>query len=590
MPFSVKFFKGSLAGRRFEVGPGGLSVGRSHKCDVRPAESDVSGRHVSLAEAGKAVALTVESRHRTRIDGVPAKPGATVALVPGVVVELGSVLAFRVDAPSSGDDTDTSGMSGPGFSTQHSAGSAATLTGATFPGETDTSVPAPFADETRTEAPTVGPDSTADAPTGGGETAILSGVPVAGAAADVTMTAGPDTAAGGTAGSETVDGETQVMQTQIASREELDRIKEAFRKKKARKSASRFVVLALAAGSAVGLSLWMSMREPERFLEKPDCTGSWRKLVPDLVPEEAGAAATGDIPGFVAMEYPSSGSRAEIREFSENGTDFRSFEVTTSIGTKRDVELVLAADVFRDPAALNEPRADTFRRYLENSPEMHAALDNKVPLPDEDFFGGALLGHAGLRRGIPCSRIGYWLSRGDKAVYGVVSFFRFGEVCCAFRREVPATEQFRAEWLLKNTRTWLFAEGSFGAAQWEGAAGAGCADPKIALERCQAAFDLDTPSEWPALEEGLRNVLVETASTDGSAGGLHERAQALLEDVRGRKALHWKNLVAARVPVAASGLLRDEETAKALDASARESYPSPDEEWFFLARRERWWE
>lgn len=588
MPLSVVFFRGSLSGRRFDVGPGGLSVGRSHKCDVRPAESDVSGRHVTLAEAGAAVAMTVESLHRTRIDGVPAKSGATVALVPGVVVELGSVLAFRVDAPSSGDDTDTSGTGVADLSSVHSAGSAATLTVSTASGDAETA--AGFGDDTGTADPPSGTggfatDVPTDAPTGaaadaptGGETAIL------GQAPDPSGAAGGAVATG--AGAEE-DG-TQIMQTQIASREELDRIKEAFRKKKARKSASRFVVLAVAAGAALVLSLWMSRREQELSLEKPDCTGSWKRLVPDLVPGETG---TGDIPGFVAMEFPATGSREEVREFSGNGVDFRSFEVQTSIGTKRDVELVLAADVFRDPAALNEPRAATFRRYLENSAEMHAALDNKVPFPDEDFVGGSLAGHAGLRRGVPCSRMGYWLARGEKSVYGVVSFFRFGEVCCAFRREVPATEQFRAEWLLKNTRTWLFAEGEFGAAQWEGAAGAGCADPKIALERCQAAFDLDTPSEWPALEEGLRNVLVETASTDGAGGGLHERALALLRDLRGRKALHWKNLVASRVPLdAASGLRADEEAAKALDASVRESYPSPDEEWFFLARRERWWE
>ena len=286
-----------------------------------------------------------------------------------------------------------------------------------------------------------------------------------------------------------------------------------------------------------------------------------------------------DLSGRVGLSFPSVGARVARREGS--------VEVRTLVGRNLDVEVVVVAEVFGDAAALSEPRWTTFRRYLAHSSELVSILDNMYPLPEEDFFGG----RSGLRRGVPCSRAEYWRMRGRDHVYGVVSFFRNGSLCCALRREVAAAEKERAERLLARTQRWLWTDsaGAFAAAQWEGAEEAGCKDPAVELTRCEGRFALDSPLEWPEIEHGLRDVLAETDGDDANAD-VHSRALKLLADLRERKALYWKQLVASRVPLAQSGGKLDRMRAIELDDAVRKGYPTPDEEWYFLARRRKWWE
>ena len=580
MPLAIQFIKGSLDGRRYAVGGTPLAVGRSHSCGIRPSEPDVSGRHLEIMAAGEVLAVQVLSGHRTAIGGRPAPHGETAAVSPGTVVELGSKLAFRViDADSGGSDTTSiSPRTDPGTegSAETAAGTVPTSWGAA-------SAPAvPCADTTSPGGPEIRDE---------GETGMFSGPPPSTASAATMAPATgtailPDGAGTGTApaftygttGGDSESGETQVLNTQSVSREELEELKKTYVARKARKAVSRFTFLGIAAAAALGVSFWASTREPEKFLAMPPEKATVQ-LLPALDP------GPGKTAGSIGLLYPSAGSSVVRKDNAFGG---KSLEIATRIGRKLDVELVLAADVFRDPSALNESRADTFRRYLENSPDLVSALDNRVSLSGEDFFGGG----GGLRRAVPCSRMGYWRMRGEQSVFGVVSFFRNGELCCALRREVPATEQLRAERMLHDARVWLFTDpsGAFSASQWEGARGAGCADPALALSRCQSAFDLDTPSEWPGIETGLRDVLVETASGGGSPE-IESRALSLLKDLRARKALHWKALVAPRVRLASTaGNRNDEAEARAIDRAVREAYPSPDEEWHFLARRARWWE
>ena len=687
MPLSIQFIKGSLTGRRFPVGTTALLVGRSHSCAVRPKEDDVSGRHVSLAAAGEALALTVLSRHRTRIDGASAKPGGVFALSPGSVVELGADLAFRVvdDAAVSPDDTSTlpgaatdtlpaatgtgtamptaatrfggtlSGVASPsGTATLHGSRtatlsspetgtlpgsgtdtlSAATGTGTAMPtaatryGGTLSGVASPSgtatlqgsaaaqsapdtdtlpgsgtdtlsnAVGTGTAMPTAatrfaGGDDTGTASLtaatrfGGDETATGTGSRTAatrfasetGEGETAIFDAGSSSSSDAATATESVGGETQVLQTQVASMEELDKLKAAYQQKKTRKTAIRMVLLGLAAAAAVGASIFFSTRKPEKFLSMPAERKSFT-ILPGLAPD----ALKNGLPGEVGLSYPAPGASIHVSPDEAKGV--KSVEVKAKVGRDLDVEVVLAVDVFEDPKALLEPRSETFRRYLEESEELVKVLDNMYPLPDEDFFGG----YGGIRRGIPCSRVEYWRLRGRVNVYGVVSFFRSGTLCCAFRREVPATEKERALSLLTWTRTWLYADygGAFSAAQWEGAEDAGCDDPAVEIARCESRFAIDSPAEWPEIERGLRDILVETVGDDSYAD-VRSRAMKLLVDLRVRKALHWKRLVASRVPLSLATGTDDKAIAAEMDEDARKNFPSADEEWHFLARRIEWW-
>lgn len=590
MAYEVKFESGSLKGKHWRIPDGGvLTIGRSHSCGIRPKEADVSGKHAILSEKSGVVWLEVLSSHKTAVDGIRLPVGEKVAITEVSQVTLGGTLVFRLAKIA--DDGETgeimsgeSGMLGGtgtiGTGTVATAATRAADT-ATLGADTGTlsgtvataatramgADTAMLGDETGTLGGTVATAATRAAETREeSETSILTGSVIPGVNGD---------ASGETSERNSDGGETQMLHTQIASPEELSKIKDVYEKKSKRRVAKHFFLLGSVAFAAAVSSIWFSTRRPENPLSMPQ-NRKPAAIIPDLAP----ASAKGAIAGMVGLSYPASGARVNKGE--------NSIEIRTLIGSKLDVEVVVAADVFEDDAAVGESRNATFMRYISKSPELVKILDNMYPLPDEDFFGGL----GGRFRGIPCSRVEYWRMRGRENVYGVVSFFRSGTLCCALRREVPAAEKERAAWLLVDTRTWLFADngGQFQSLQWEGAPDAGCADPALEISRCEARFAVDSTATWPEIERGIRDVLAETMGDDAYSD-VRTQAMKLLADLRTRKATNWKRLVAGRVPITLpDGGTTDKMRASELDEAVRKDYPSPDEEWYFLARRRRWWE
>lgn len=564
MSFSIQFIRGSLSGRRFPVGREPLLVGRSHACAVRPKESDVSGRHLSLAEDGGSVVATILSTHRTVVAGVRVRQGGAVPVPAGSIVELGEDLAFRVvDDAATSDETSTLSAQETGTLPEATEGLATAATrfgGDSFAGdETGT-----FGDGgTATAATRFGGDSS------GGETGTLTAATRFGAATEsgeTSILGGASTAPGESGESDF--GETQVLETQVASREELEKIKDLYQQRQTRKIASKAVLLGLAVLAAVGVTLFVSLQKPETRLEMPASKKS-QHLLPDLAPDSAG------ISGSIGISFPKEGF-----EPVRNGDGV--FEGVVRIGKKRDVAVRLAFEVFEDPLSVKESRSETFTRYLENSQAMRVALDEMDSLPEEDFFGGK----KGLRRGVPCSRREYWCNRKGESVYGVISFFRSGMLCCAFRREVASFERERALHLLLPTSVWLFADrdGAFAASQWEGAEDVGSSDSaKEIVVTCEKWLEVDSTANWPILETGLRNALASLSGPEGDET-LRDRARGLLVKLRASKAMHWQKLTARRAPFPSESA-----SGKEIDGLVRKDFSDPSEEWYFLARRREWW-
>ena len=99
MNVTVVFLQGSLSGRTVTVPPGGtVSVGRSHTCDVRATEADVSSRHVVFSRAsGSALAVEVVSARRTLFNGNTVRQGDILPLRPGDTLTLGASLSCRIE-------------------------------------------------------------------------------------------------------------------------------------------------------------------------------------------------------------------------------------------------------------------------------------------------------------------------------------------------------------------------------------------------------------------------------------------------------------------------------------------------------------
>ena len=567
--YDVIFETGSLRGKSWHLPDGGsLTIGRSHTCAIRPTEPDVSGRHVVLAAMGGKVWLEAVSAHKTSVDGVRLASGDRRELTARSAVSLGNVLAFRIREADGEAETDTSVFNTSNRATEGATATVATVatraaaaatatvaTRAAADGETEI-----FGSETATGA---GPGQTvATAATRAAETQMFT---------DLSAVPSGQGDTGLATGEVHDEDETQMLATQVASREELEKLKAAYEQKKTRKTAKKTILFGMLVAIAAAVSIWFSSREPEKWLAIPEPRAG-TEIVPAIL-----AGSEKPTAGLVGIALPVAGTK-----IVKKGDGV--FEAVAPIGRKGDVPVSLVFEVFSDPAALREDRTKTFDRYLETSEAMLPALDEMAPLPEEDFFGG----NNGLRRGIPCSRREYWCGRNGKSIYGVISFFRCGTLCFAFRREVAAYERARALDTLLPTAAWLFADsgGEFAARQWEGADGAGTKSPAAEVARCEERLRVDSTIDWQTIEAGLRNVLV---AVDGKTedANLRDRALGLLGELRNAKATHWQKLTARRAPIANSNAEQIE--AREIDAIVRKDFGSPDEEWYFLARRREWW-
>lgn len=98
MTISIAFQRGSLAGRVIEIPRGGsVAIGRSHTCDVRAAESDVSSRHVVISRTtDDTLVVEVISVRRTLLNEDVVRQGDSFPLRPGDVLTMGSALSCQV--------------------------------------------------------------------------------------------------------------------------------------------------------------------------------------------------------------------------------------------------------------------------------------------------------------------------------------------------------------------------------------------------------------------------------------------------------------------------------------------------------------
>ncbi|MEA2253696.1 MAG: hypothetical protein QOI62_1141 [Solirubrobacteraceae bacterium] len=86
-------------GKRYAVGAGGATIGRSRECDIVLADSNVSRRHAELRPRGDGWTVTdLGSTNGVRVNGRDLHPREPHALAPGDRLEVGTVDArFEVD-------------------------------------------------------------------------------------------------------------------------------------------------------------------------------------------------------------------------------------------------------------------------------------------------------------------------------------------------------------------------------------------------------------------------------------------------------------------------------------------------------------
>ena len=86
-------------GKRYAVGPGGATIGRSRECDIVLSDSNVSRRHAELRPLGDGWTVTdLGSTNGVRVNGRDLPPNEPQALQGGDRLDVGTVDArFEVD-------------------------------------------------------------------------------------------------------------------------------------------------------------------------------------------------------------------------------------------------------------------------------------------------------------------------------------------------------------------------------------------------------------------------------------------------------------------------------------------------------------
>ena len=582
MAVNVVFIKGSLAGMRFHIPDAGAVVGRSHSCGIRASESDVSGRHVQIVPAGNGAEMTVLSAHRAFVNGRRVPSGAKTNLKSGDHIRLGESLefAFMVDdsaADPAGDSTSLfpeTGVAGGG--TRATLGTRATMaTQATMA----TGAMNMAADDASTSDAVAAPQQGTRGGTPPPRMGILRSQRHDAADTTATFPTGIPTGSTHIPGDGDDDGdETQMLKTQMVSREELELLGRMYAEKRRRRTMMRGVLLGFAFLVVFGVYMAVMARKPETVLSIPkDKKGN--EIKKERVLENRGAG------GLFGLKYPAApdaGIKISANKFGGSNTVIR-----TRIGAKWDVNLLLALSWYRDPASLHETREESFDRW--------AASNLVANTADGDFtdFGimndNAFVGDSGgVHQGIRCLSREYSRTKGD-TYYGVVSFFRYGDRCYVYRREVIDAEKERAEkWLLAPGKFMVFdGKGDFVRRHWEGlgeGAGIPIGSCNMALLRCEKYLKDDSPADWKLVEDTLYRVLI--AATESGDAEIGHRAETKLVELRMRKSAKWKSLWAERTLAANSG---EAELEKDVDRRVRAVFGDKEDARYGLCRREKWW-
>ncbi|MFA4943437.1 MAG: FHA domain-containing protein [Lentisphaeria bacterium] len=534
--FRVTVERGEPAGAVFELQPGENIAGRSHSANLRVATADVSGRHLCLRlEAGTVTAENL-SRGGSLLDGVPL--AAPTPLRSGQRLQLGANTVLLVEelAPAKVTPVADSATQPPATATA-AAEPPTGIGAATPPPPPPKAVAAPAAaaapDLERTAARPAAP------PAPGAEaTNVLAKTVAARQAAE-----GPE-------------GGTRIMQTRVASTEEIEFLKEAERKR------SRNRILLMVGGGLFLLLLvfllWPRRPAPEPSLTWPkDAKGDW--LDAFVKPASGGYDAGGfdlafpGAPGWTSKPIPGG------------------IEILTRVGRDQDVPLRLILEEVDDPKEVERTRLATLDEWMRTARESGGSW-NFDPPSAVFFIGGD--------NGIPCVAVAYVREKGEPW-FGVATLFRHGLRRVVLRAEVPAAERVRAEAIVNSL--FLKVSPPFVSRHWEGAPELPAAEAGDLISQVRLELARMAPSAWDKLDVMLMGTLRKAVRN-----GNREQEQAaleLLQDLR-QKQMLWFN--AQRIAYFNALAQNDRKTAARIAEVCKAVFSSPDDARYYAIRKNEW--
>ena len=517
-------------------------LGRSRSADIQLTQPDVSGKHLMLHVDGNSVIAENLSSHGSRVgqDSIelptPIRIGDSIYLGKKTVLTLlseqdveqascaemtmmtiGGVMPEpekKTMAPASADDPDVTIIGAPAPVRPPVPPASAD--------DPDVTIIGTPADNQKTVIPEDDPDVTIiGAPADNQKTVIPDeddpDVTVIGTPAGDIKTVVPDSASQSDSEKKKDNDvfKTNVMQTRIASAEELEFLRRQDRKSK-RGRTLKYIIPVAAAAVILGLFFFLKGKAPEEKLTWPlDSAGKYSEKPFDL----------GD-GGFAAGRFS---LIAPLTDKTEKSIDKNgNLVILTKIGRDRDVTLRLVLSSKRSPKYLHQSRDKTFREWIQeiSASGGHWNFDRISDL----FF-------IGRNNGLPCMSAAYTREIDNQSWYGEVIFFRNGDERVIRMAEIPNSERLRGADFLSNN-PFLFTSPNFVEEHWEGADEIFSGDPADLLQEAKSLLVKMSPATWDKIFMLLRSALVQ--STEKNLPDLKNDALNQLRKLRANQKI-WYN-------------------------------------------------
>lgn len=513
--FQIHFISGECKGEvRTLTQEAPILLGRSRSATIRFLSPDISGKHLELTLLPTgAVALKNMSTHRTEVNGQALSEGEAVVLNEGDRVLLGDATSFVLQKPSEGGVAES-----PGVVNEVTCATNFVAAPQVTPRTSTPSSPPKSRDESKTEIP---------------EEEASPAEPVVQAQNDRTEipeshpaskpeprpfvappTPPPVEEEGKTNQMDlSSDNETMIMQTRVASSDELEILRKT-RKPKMQKWVILLAVGMLASAALVALSYVVSQTNIENPITWPKDGDKFNDqvVIPDI-------GAGND---FI-IYFPKHKSTKFVKEPNR-------IMAMTRLGKRYDVPCRIIFQMNRSVDNLSLSRKKGFAAWQEKM--MAAGGQWNFDLDPQVYFRGK-------EHGLPYQMARYTRSVDREAWFGVVMYIKDRDWELILQREIPSSERYRGELLLVDT-PFMSASPRYVMNHWE--IGDILVERPVQemLDEAKQLLDraIPLPRMWPHILNLLRNILASALKTNDTA--TYSEAMELLRNLRIKQS-KWLN-------------------------------------------------
>lgn len=321
----------------------------------------------------------------------------------------------------------------------------------------------------------------------------------------------------------TSSSETQVVQTRMASMDEINYIKSQIKKQQQSRLFFKFLIFCL---FAVLLGVIWMLRAPqqEKILSWPHKkTGNRVKYFT----KESAVFNQGYRKGFFDVYYPQ-WENVKIVSTDPNVTVIHSF---LGKDAKVPLQIIVQREVSSDFVYENRNSAlqNVLRRLSEKGKEQY----NFENSPTLEFLKAA---YGQSENGLLVDKLAYQRDAG-KSYFGVLRFFRYANTNYIVRAEVPAEEKLRALPVL-NGDSFIVIHPQFVKRHWEGSQNYSKNDISKTILGTEEELRRNSPMQYPRLECEIKAILAQALYENNKK--IYSNAQRLLRILRTRQQ-QWYN-------------------------------------------------